>query len=160
MCVPYMLFAKTPPTVYTNPTMPCSDSSSSMVIQLNPQEKFLHFEYAKITCGQDISGGTGLSAYLMGRDLTEILALPFETIAQDLAPDNEENQYILYLEWDALRAALALYLGIENSSIDTDRCAITAIEHTDEGIEIAEVILPPKELPKILPCSLAKKTEE
>ena len=120
----------------------------------------MHFEYAKITCGQDISGGTGLSAYLMGRDLPEILALPFDTIAQALAPDNEENQFILYLEWDALRCAIALYLGIEDPRIDIDRCAITSIEHTEEGIEVAEVILPPKELPKILPCSMAKQRTE
>jgi len=131
-----------------------------MVIQLNPQEEFLHFEYAKITCGQDISGGTGLSAYLMGKTLPEILEIPFERIAQDLAPDNEENQYILYLEWDALRAALALYLGMEDPRIDTDRCAITSIEYNEDGIEVAEVILPPKELPKILPCSMGKKDSE
>jgi hypothetical protein len=131
-----------------------------MVIQLNPEEKFLHFEYAKITCGQDISGGTGLSAYLMGLDLPALLKIPFETIAHSLAPDNEESQFILYLEWDALRCAIALYLGIEDPLIDTERCMITSVEYNDEGIEVAEVILPPKELPKILPCSLTKKKEE
>src|SRR5262245_21097145 len=130
-----------PTNLYTNPTMPCSDSSSSMVIQLNPEEKFLHFEYAKITCGQDISGGTGLSAYLMGHTIPEILAIAFEDIAQELAPNNEESQFILYLEWDALRCALALYLGIEDPRMDTDRCAITSIEYNEEGIEVAEVTL-------------------
>ncbi|HLF17703.1 MAG TPA: hypothetical protein VI749_02295 [Candidatus Omnitrophota bacterium] len=129
------------------------------MIQLDPQERFLHFEYAKITCGQDIGGGTGLSAYLMGRSLTEILELTFERIAQDLVPNDEEKQFILYLEWDVLRCAIALYLGIENPHIDTDRCTITSIEHNEHGIEVAEVILPPKELPKILPCSLAKQRE-
>ena len=47
--------------------------------------------------------------------------------------------------------------GLEREDIDRDRCRITSIEYDETGIEIAEVILPPKELPKILPCSLADK---
>ena len=55
-----------------------------------------------------------------------------------------------------LRAAVGQYLGVENTNIDINRCQITSIDHTDEGTEVALVILPPKELPKILPCGLAK----
>ena len=136
--------------------MPCSDSSSSITIFLDHEEKFLRFEYAKITCSSEISGGTGLSAYCAKKNLSEIIGAPFTQINNDLSPKDEESQFILYLEWDALRSAVAQYLGTEDADIDKDRCRITSIKHTDEGIEIAEVILPPKELPKILPCSLTK----
>lgn len=136
--------------------MPCSDSSSSMVIQLDPQERFKRFEYAKITCGREITAKTGLSEYFEGRTLEEIVHLPFPKIVGDLAVKDEEGQFILYLEWDALRAAAALYLGIEDDQIDTGRCFITSIDHAEQGITIAEVILPPKEMPKILPCSLGE----
>jgi len=136
--------------------MPCSDSSSSMVIQLDRNENFLFFEYAKITCGREITGGTGLNDYLKGRALRDILAIPFNVIVKDLNMQEEENQFILYLEWDVLRAGIALYLGIEDDRIDTNRCHMTSIEQNELGTEIAEVVLPPKELPKILPCNLAE----
>jgi hypothetical protein len=128
-----------------------------MTIRLDRDEKFLSFQYAKITCGQEIKEGRGLGDYFKERSIPEIIDISFEQINNDLAPKTEEDQFVLYLEWDALRAALALYIGVEDDHIDTDRCTITSIEHTEEGIEVAEVILPPKELPKILPCSLAQK---
>ncbi len=137
--------------------MPCSDSSSSINIKLDPEERFISFDYAKITCGREINGGTSFSNYCKGKTLPEIHNLPFNQITQDLNIANEESQFILHLEWDALRSAIAQYLGIEDEHIDPDRCRISSIEYTEKGIEVAEVILPPKELPKILPCSLGDK---
>jgi len=140
--------------------MPCSESSSSMTIKLDRDERFVKFEYAKITCGREISGGTGLNDYFVGKSLKEILDIPFNIITQDLNIKEEENQFILYLEWEVLRAGIALYLGIEDDHIDTERCQMSSIDYTEEGIEIAEVVLPPKELPKILPCSLGDEQQD
>ena len=139
--------------------MPCSDSSSSVLIKLDHEERFISFEYAKITCGREIQGDTGLNKYFKGRTLPEILAIPFADISQELKIQEEEAQFILYLEWDALRSALAQYLGFDDPQIDRERCFISSISATDEGIEVAEVILPPKEIPKILPCSLASRKD-
>jgi hypothetical protein len=139
--------------------VPCSDSSSSIVIKLDAEDSFRNFEYAKITCGREISAHTGLNGYLQGKSLAQILDIPFTQIAKDLSVHEEDAQFILYLEWDALRSAIVQYLGIEHSDVDSSRCQITSIEYTPEGIEIAEVILPPKEMPKILPCSLANPTK-
>lgn len=140
--------------------MPCSDSSSSMVIRLDPEERFVSFEYAKITCGREIDGGTGLSDYLKGYDLTQILELSYARIAGDLQVEAQEDQFILYLEWDVLRSAVALYLGVDDPHIDTERCMITSIETDETGTEIAQVVLPPKEMPKILPCNLAEQDNQ
>lgn len=140
--------------IYTTP-MPCSDSSSSISIKVDHDERFISYEYAKITCGREITGGTEYAKYLKGKTLDDILAISFQQALTDLKIPAEEDQYILYLEWDVLRSAIGLYLGIENPEIDTGRCMITSIETTEEGIEFAEVILPPKEMPKILPCSIA-----
>jgi hypothetical protein len=137
--------------------MPCSDSSSSISFKIDHNDQFISFQYAKITCGQEIGAGTGLSTYCVGMTLNEILALDFSRLNHDLKPKDEETQYILYMEWDALRSAVGQYLGIQDEQIDTARCRITSIDHTEEGTEVAEVILPPKELPKILPCSLSKE---
>lgn len=137
--------------------MPCSDSSSSIALKLDPQEKFLSFDFAKITCGREITAETGFADYCRGKELTDILQIPYIQALIDLRLKEEEAQFILYLEWDSLRCAIAQYLGLENTEIDKDRCLISSIEHSAEVIEVAMVILPPQELPKILPCSLADK---
>ena len=138
--------------------MPCSDSSSSITLFLDKDERFKRFEYAKITCGSEITGGTGYSKYCQEKDLSEILKIPFTQVNQDLTPKDEESQFVLYLEWDALRSAIAQYLGIDDPDIDKDRCQITSIDSTEEGTEIALVILPPKELPKIVSCSVRQSS--
>jgi hypothetical protein len=139
--------------------MPCSDSSSSMTIFLDSDERFVRFEYAKITCGSEISGKTGLNVYFKDKPLSDIVETSFDQIIRDLNIQEEENQYILYMEWDALRSAVGQYLGLHNENIDIDRSRIISIDHTEQGTEVALIILPPKELPKILPCSLGDKNK-
>ena len=135
--------------------MPCSDSSSGLNITLDNQERMVKFDFAKITCSSAISADTGLSVLCRGKTLTEILELDFYVLRSVLnLSEDEEKQFILYLELDALKSGIAQYSGIDHPSVDTDRCRITSIEHTEDCIEIAQVILPPKELPKIMPCSL------
>lgn len=134
--------------------MPCSDSSSGLNIRLAADERLESFQFAKITCSSEISGQTGLSAWCKGRALEEILDLDFNMLRSALNLNDEERQFIMYLELDALKAGIAQYLGVEHPAVDGDRCRITSIERTEDYIEIAEIILPPKELPKILPCSL------
>lgn len=148
--------------------MPCSDSSSSIAICLDHEERFISFDFAKITCGWpigpslgegEIAAKTGYDTYCVGKTLQEIVALPYEQVARKLKSADEETQFILYLEWDALRSAIARYLGLENTDIDADRCRISGINYDEKGMEISMVILPPKELPKILPCSLGDKKQ-
>ena len=137
--------------------MPCNDSSSGLNIRLDVDERLVKFNFAKITCSSEIKGDTGYVQYCCGKTLPEILNHQFADLVQELKIEkDEEKQFILHLEWDALRAGIAQYLGIEHESIDPDRCRITAIEHDENEIEIAEVVFPPKELPKILPCNLAQ----
>ena len=136
--------------------MPCSDSSSSIDIRLDHDERFVAFDFAKITCGREITAKTGYSAYCAGKSLEEILKVPYLTAVNDLRLKDEESQFILHLEWEALRSAIVQYLGIEAEGVDVGRCRITSIAHTETGIEIALVILPPKDLPKILPCSMGQ----
>jgi len=126
-----------------------------MVIKLDHDENFIKFEYAKITCGREITGSTGLNDYFKGWTLPDIITAPFSQVSEALNIKEEENKFILHLEWEVLRSGVALYMGIDDPHIDVDRCSITSIEYTESGIEIAEVVLPPKELPKIMPCSLA-----
>jgi hypothetical protein len=135
--------------------MPCSDSSSGLNIRLDLNERLVKFDFAKITCSGEIGrGDKKLSQFCAGKSLEEILGLDFGMLvsALDLFA-NEEAQFILYMELDALKSAIVQYLGIEHEGVDVERCKISSIEQGDEFIDIALVILPPKEFPKILPCS-------
>ncbi len=137
--------------------MPCSDSSSSIAIRIDNDDRLVKFDFAKITCGRDIGGGTGYNEYCVGKTLQDILQIRYIDAVKDLRLNDEEKQFTLYLEWDTLRSAITQYLGLENVEIDKDRCKISSVVYDDDGVEIVEVVLPPKELPKILPCNLANQ---
>ena len=137
--------------------MPCNDSSSSINLRLDNDERFVSFEFAKITCGREITAQTGYGDYLRGKPLEDILEIPFTEAVRSLKLSAEDAQFVLYLEWDALRSAIAQYLGLDAKDIDRERCQITSIGHDEEGVEVALGIRPPKELPKILPCNLAEQ---
>ena len=126
----------------------CSDSSFSITFKIDSEEKFSSFEFAKITCGQT-PAQTGFSDYCKGRTLQKILDIPYGDALTELELDKEEEQFILHLEWDALRCAITQYLGVEQDDIDKDRCIVSSIEHTEEGTEITQIILPPKDLPRL-----------
>lgn len=137
--------------------MPCPDSSSSITLTLDNHERFLSFEFAKITCGRPIGAESGYQGYCAGKTLPEILNIPYEEAARTLNALDEEKRFILYLEWDALRCVIAQYLGHADDAIDHERCHISSIHHSEGGVEVALIILPPKEMPKILPCSRIDK---
>jgi len=140
--------------------MPCSDSSSGLNIRLDLNECLVKFDFAKITCSSEIGGGKKLSDFCVGKSLEELLDLDFRMLVTLLNLNaDEESQFILYMELDALKSAVTQYLGIEREGVDPDRCKITSVEHGEEYTDIALVILPPKELPKILPCSLSERKD-
>jgi hypothetical protein len=133
--------------------MPCSDSSSGLNIRLDLNERLVKFDFAKITCSGEIERGKSLSQFCVGKTLEEILGLDFGMLVSALNLfANDQAQFILYMELDALKSAIVQYLGIEYPGVDMERCKISSIKGGDEFIDIALVILPPKELPKILPC--------
>lgn len=117
----------------------------------------VQFDFAKITCSSEIGGGKALSKFCAGRPLHEILELDFRMLVSVLNLNaDEEGQFILYLELDALKSAVSQFLGIAYPGVDTERSRISSIAYNGEYTDIALVILPPKELPKILPCSIVK----
>ncbi len=132
--------------------MPCSASSSELNIRLDSRERFVKFDFAKIPCSRAIGGGTGLSEFCAGKSLEEILDLDFRMLVSVFNfNSDEESQFILYVQLDALKAAIVKFLGIEHPSADNERCQVTGVQQGDGFTDITFVILPPKEFPNILP---------
>jgi len=123
-------------------------------IRLDHKDNFISFKFPHITSGEKINDCAPLSEYFKGCSLEDILSIDFSAVANALKIVQEKDQFVLFSQWSALRAAIAQYLGNDEDQYDKDRCKIISIEHHNEGIEIAEVIYPPKEMPKVLPCAV------
>lgn len=131
--------------------MPCKDTTAYVKIWLDQEERLTDFEFSKITCQKEIGGGTGFKEHCMGRHVEDIAGMEFEPLLSVLDLEGAEDQFLLYMEWDAMGTALAQYLGLGNH-IDRDRYQIASIIRDDDGIQINQAILPPEEMPKIIPC--------
>ena len=131
--------------------MPCKDSSSRVTIKLDVDERLLEFDFSKITCSKEIGGGTGYLAYCSGKPVQEILTDDFNDLVNTLGLEDSEDQFFLYLEWDALRTAMFQYLG-SDEDIDRERYQLASITHEMDHIEICQVIRPNHNMPKIVSC--------
>jgi hypothetical protein len=133
--------------------MPCKDTSARVAVFLDAQDRLVNFEYSKITCSKEIGGGTGFREQCAGMTAEQILNLDFSAVLQRLSLAETEDQFLFYLEWDAVRSCLAQYLGREGE-IDPERHRIASISGDENGVEIHQVVLPPQEMPKIVACTV------
>ncbi|OGW22720.1 MAG: hypothetical protein A3K09_02200 [Nitrospinae bacterium RIFCSPLOWO2_12_FULL_47_7] len=130
--------------------MPCKDTTAKITVRLDPEERLIYFGYEKLTCSKIIGGGTGYKEYCVGRSIEEISKMEFADLLEILIPEGTENQLFLYLEWDALRTAIAQYEGRE---VD-ERRQLASISWDEGNVEICQVISAPKEMPKIASCTV------
>ena len=130
--------------------MPCKDTTSEISLRLDQNDRLIDFDFAKITCSKPIGGGTGYREYCIGRSAEEILEFDFSELVKQLELQETEDQFLFFLEWEAVGSALAHYLG-RSDDVDHERYQIASITY-DETIEIFQVVKPLKEMPKIIPC--------
>ena len=129
--------------------MPCKDTTAEIIIHLDEKDCLVDFEFSKITCNKEIGGGTGFLEYCRGRPAEEILDLEFNGLLDFFALESDEDQFLLYMEWEALQAAIAQLLGI---SINNKRYQIASISCDEGGTTINQVMFPLKEMPKVVSC--------
>ena len=129
--------------------MPCKDTTAEITIHLDEKDCLVDFEFSKITCNKEIGGGTGFLEYCKGKPAEEILDLEFNELLDFFALESDEDQFLLYIEWEALQAAIAQLLGI---SINNKRYQIASISCDEGGTTINQVMFPLKEMPKVTSC--------
>ena len=130
--------------------MPCKDTSAKIKVLLDAEERLLDFDYEKITCSKKI-GGTGFREYCIGRSIEEISHIDFNALLDIISFESTEDQFYLFLEWDAVRAAIAQYRGRGNE-LDQDRYQLASIVYDEGNVEICQITKPPKEMPKVVSC--------
>ncbi|MDP6477101.1 MAG: iron-sulfur cluster assembly scaffold protein [Nitrospinaceae bacterium] len=131
--------------------MPCKDTTSRVTVLLDQEDCLVDFDFSKISCNKEISGGTGYLEYCKGKSIDEITRLEFQEPLEFLAPVSTEDQLFIYLEWDALRTSLAQYLG-EVADIDQEKYQISSITSDEKGTTIVQVICPPEKMPDLISC--------
>ena len=138
--------------------MPCKDTKSVITVRLDSCERLINFNFTKDTCGKVIGDGTGYNAICIGMKAEDILKNEFSEIVERLEAEGSEDQFLLYLEWDALRSAIAQYQG-KDEEIDPAKRQIASIVHDGDEVEIRQIIRPPKDMPKLIPCRVRAKQD-
>jgi hypothetical protein len=136
--------------------MPCKDTSSKISVKIDSNDCLLDFDFSKLTCQKEIGGGNGFKEFCAGRTIDSLLDIEFVQVLDALKIEGSEEEFLLYLEWDALRASIAQYLGA-TEKIDQERYKIDSIIHDDGFVEIQQYIYPPSEMPKIVSCHVRER---
>ena len=134
--------------------MPCKDTTAEITIHLDGNDCLIDFTFSKITCNKEIGGGTGFLEYCRGKTAEEILHLEISELLDFFSLESDEDQFLLYMEWEALQAAIAQLLGV---SINNKRYQIASISCDESGTTINQVMSPLKEMPKIVACLKREK---
>ena len=134
--------------------MPCKDTTAEITIHLDENDCLIAFTFSKITCNKEIGGGTGLLEYCREMPAEEILRLEISELLDFFSLESDEDPFLLYMEWEALQAAIAQLLGI---SIDNKRYQIASISCAENGTTLNQVMSPLKVMPKIVFCFKREK---
>ncbi|NIT53336.1 MAG: hypothetical protein GWO41_11500 [candidate division Zixibacteria bacterium] len=133
--------------------MPCEDTTSLMLIRVDHNDYLIDYDYTKISCDKKIGDGISFHKYCEGKKIQNLVNLNFYNILRDMGLENKstENQFLVYLEWSALRSALIQYLG-EEEDVDTEHYEVASIQYDDNKVQINQIVRPMKNLPKIESC--------
>ncbi len=133
--------------------MPCKDTTANLRLRIDEEEKVIDYEFSKLSCSKPIGAGEIFKSYCLDRKINEIYDLTLDELFKISNADNEEDKFLLYLEWEAVRACIALYQGrIEWD--ENDRYKIASILHENECVSISMAAAPLTEMPRVMPCSI------
>lgn len=140
--------------------MPCKDTTAQMVLKLNNDQEIVGFNYVKMTCQKTIGGESGLNQLCQGKSLNQVTRWSWAEVCQSLELSGEEEQFLAYLEWQALGECVKHGLG-EPVDAGEDSCSeLVSLQYGPEEMEICVNIKPPANMPKVIPCGLAKEKND
>ncbi len=135
--------------------MPCNDTTSSITVEINKDDELVDYQYEKISCGKAIGERGDYLNFCLGKKIEQIADIPFQEALKKCNIENSEDEFLLYLEWKALRELLRQYLGMERDS-DSDRYKIAEITADEDRTSVEMIIRPPDEMPPIISCGEMK----
>lgn len=133
--------------------MPCDDTTSLMTVRVDHNDYLIDYDYIKMSCNKEIGNGQNFQKYCEGKLIQRILKWEFFQIIRDMKLENEDTeiQFLVYLEWSALRSALIQYLG-EEDDVDTEHFEVASVQYDDKKVQINQIIRPFTNQPKLQSC--------
>ncbi len=133
--------------------MPCEDTTALMTVRVDHNDYLIDYDYTKMTCSKEVGSGKSFHRYCEGKSINQILKMEFFQILKDLSLENAgtELQFLVYLEWIALRSALIQYLG-EEEDLDTEHFDVASVQYDDQKVQINQIIRPHADNRKITSC--------
>jgi len=133
--------------------MPCKDTTALMTVRVDHHDFLLGYDYAKLSCDKAIGNGQSFHQYCERKPIQQILEWQFSDILENLnlLEEDTESQFLVFLEWSALRSALTQYLG-KDEDVDTEHFEVASVEYSDQEVQIIQVIRPNTEMSRIQSC--------
>lgn len=131
--------------------MPCEDSAAEITITIDKNEKILSYEYEKMTCGKNVGMGQVYHNFCTGKIIDHFAEVSFEKAKKACPVEDKEEEFLLYLEWKAVREALREYLGKERGA-DSERYKMAEIIAEKDCTILKMIIQAPAAMPEIIPC--------
>ncbi|MDH3974650.1 MAG: hypothetical protein OEV42_10275 [Deltaproteobacteria bacterium] len=131
--------------------MPCEDSAAEISITIDKDEKIRSYEYEKISCGKNVGPGESYRSFCIGKIIDHLSEVTFEAAKKACPFEKREEEFLLYLEWKAVREALREYLGKERGP-DSKRYKMAEIIAEKDCTILKMIILEPDNMPEIIPC--------
>ncbi len=134
--------------------MPCEDTTSLMSVRVDHNDYLIDYDFNKITCTKEVGGGKSYHRYCEGKPISQILKMEFFQVLKDLALEHAgtELQFLVYLEWSALRSALIQYMGEDDDDVDTEHFEVASVQYDDQKVQINQIVRPHANKPKIQSC--------
>lgn len=127
--------------------MACENTTSSIVVRVDLNDTLIEYDYCKITCGRDVNANSQLLKLFVGKSISFITNSTLADVVNKLKMLSKDDQFLLFLEWDALRNAIFQYMGKELQGY-SDRYQLAAITYETDFVEIRQNILPLTEMPQ------------
>jgi len=133
--------------------MPCNDTTSLMTVRVDHNDYLIDYDYIKLSCSKEVGNGQTFHKVCEGETIQNILRWEFYQIIRKMKLEDEdtESQFLVYLEWSALRSALIQYLG-EEDDVDTEHFEVASVQYDDQKVQIMQIIRPFTDQPKIQSC--------
>ena len=131
--------------------MPCDETSAEIVLMVDNNERLSDYKYEKINCGKEVGIGDKYRNYSLSKVIDELAEIDFKTAMEACPTSGKEEEFLLFMEWKAVREALRAYLGKEGET-DIARYKIAEIIRGEDSVTIRMIIFSPEGMPEIVPC--------
>ncbi len=131
--------------------MPCEETASEIVVIVDGRERLTGYRYEKMTCGKEVGLGGPFLDFAKGKVVDELSEIDFPAVLKVCGAGSGEEEFLLYLEWRAVREALRAYLG-KGAGPEPERYRLAEVIAGEEGVTIKMIVYPPDNMPEIVPC--------